>query len=475
MAASVDICIRGAGIVGRTLALLLARERLRVALVAPPPDAASGHGDVRAYALSPAARTLLQGLRCWPNERAATPVLAMEVHGDERGAVRFDATAQGVPALNWIVDVPALEKQLAEAVNYQSGIDVVAAPAAAPLTVVCEGRASRTRAELGVEFDTTRYPQHAIATRLDCERPHGQVARQWFTAEGDIVAFLPLDGADGRQVAVVWSVLAERVPALLAHAEPEGLLEPWPGERPQDTVVLRGRYRVVEGVAPAVARLVERIGVIGRADHRAGPDGVAGRGSLAVEVFRSPAQEAAAVATRLRSEHLERGVPWQSMVVVCRGRSRTEGIRRALAGHGVPVVTAAADLPLRDEPAVRPLMALFDVVVARARDPRAAVAPEVALDALTSPLGGADPVTLRRLRRGLRADELAAGGARTSDELLVAGLLGEVVTVLADHGQRLWPDGPRRRAGSRRHPCAAPPAQGRRAHARGRRCRRPVR
>ena len=53
-------------------------------------------------------------------------------------------------------------------------------------------------------------------------------------------------------------------------AEPEGLLEPWPGERPQDTVVLRGRYRVVEGVAPAVARLVERIGVIGRADHRAG-------------------------------------------------------------------------------------------------------------------------------------------------------------------------------------------------------------
>ena len=64
MAASVDICIRGAGIVGRTLALLLARERLRVALVAPPPDAASGHGDVRAYALSPAARTLLQGLRC---------------------------------------------------------------------------------------------------------------------------------------------------------------------------------------------------------------------------------------------------------------------------------------------------------------------------------------------------------------------------------------------------------------------------
>ena len=33
MAQTYDICIRGAGIVGRTLALLLARERMRVALV----------------------------------------------------------------------------------------------------------------------------------------------------------------------------------------------------------------------------------------------------------------------------------------------------------------------------------------------------------------------------------------------------------------------------------------------------------
>ncbi len=33
MVNSPDICIRGAGIVGRTLALLLARERLNVALV----------------------------------------------------------------------------------------------------------------------------------------------------------------------------------------------------------------------------------------------------------------------------------------------------------------------------------------------------------------------------------------------------------------------------------------------------------
>ena len=215
MAFEHDLCIRGAGIVGRTLALLAARERLRVALVAPP-ERAPGHADVRAYALSPASQALLQSLRCWPAESAATPVLAMQVQADGQGHVHFSADEQGVAALNWIVDVPALEQQLAQAVQYQAHIDVVSAPVAAPLTVVCEGRASTTRTELGVDFDTVRYPQQAIALRLDCERPHGQTARQWFTPEGDILAFLPLGGPTGREVAVVWSVADERAAQMSA-------------------------------------------------------------------------------------------------------------------------------------------------------------------------------------------------------------------------------------------------------------------
>ena len=213
MAFEHDLCIRGAGIVGRTLALLAARERLRVALVAPTAPT-PGHADVRAYALSPASQALLQSLRCWPAESAATPVLAMQVQADGQGHVHFSAAEQGVAALNWIVDVPALEQQLAQAVQYQGHIDVVSAPVAAPLTVVCEGRASATRAELGVDFDSVRYPQQAIATRLDCERAHEQIARQWFTPEGDILAFLPLGGPAGREVAVVWSVPSERAAAI---------------------------------------------------------------------------------------------------------------------------------------------------------------------------------------------------------------------------------------------------------------------
>lgn len=223
MATTFDICIRGAGIVGRTLALLLAREHLRVALVAPPgvaQPAASGHSDVRAYAMNVASRALLESLRVWPDETSATPVLRMEVNGDDGGLVNFDAGVQATPALTWIVDVPALEARLSEAVRYQPQIEVLQAPAPAALTVVCEGKASRTRAEYGVEFDVKPYGQHAIATRLTCEKPHGQVAWQWFSG-GDILAFLPLGGRLGNSVAVVWSVQQEHAPALLATSPEE--------------------------------------------------------------------------------------------------------------------------------------------------------------------------------------------------------------------------------------------------------------
>jgi 2-polyprenyl-6-methoxyphenol hydroxylase-like FAD-dependent oxidoreductase len=204
-----DVCIRGSGIVGRTLALLLARERLRVGLVESP-SAPAKSADVRAYALNRTSRELLESVRAWPeDEIAATPVLHMQVWGDRGSELNFDAAPLGSPALTWIVDVPVLEARLTEAVRYQPQIEVLPAPAPARLTVVCEGRASSTRAEFGVDFEVTPYPQHALATRLQCEKPHGQVARQWF-AQGEILAFLPLDGPLGNSVAVVWSVSAER-------------------------------------------------------------------------------------------------------------------------------------------------------------------------------------------------------------------------------------------------------------------------
>ena len=217
MSKTFDVCIRGDGVVGRTLALLLARERLRVALVsrAQPASAAPPAPDVRAYALNSASRSLLETLRVWPEAPFATPVKEMQVWGDDGGQIDFTADSVGQEALAWIVDVPALEQQLFQAVRYQPQIELVAAPAKAALTVVCEGKKSTSRDEFGVQWTVKPYPQKAVAARLDADVPHQGVARQWFCG-GDILALLPLGGPAGNSVALVWSVNEAQAPALLA-------------------------------------------------------------------------------------------------------------------------------------------------------------------------------------------------------------------------------------------------------------------
>ncbi|QIM52881.1 FAD-dependent monooxygenase [Hydrogenophaga crocea] len=213
-----DVVIRGAGVVGQALALLLAQERLRVALVAPA--AAPRPDDVRAYALNTASRELLRALRAWPDDvpGAVTPVRAMQVQGDADGSLRFEAAELGAEALTWIVDVPALERRLADAIGFAAGVERVTEAPAARLTVVCEGRHSSTREALGIEHEVRPYPHKAIAARLRAAQPHGGVARQWFT-EGEVLALLPLGGEGAHELALVWSLPAERTAAWLG-AEP---------------------------------------------------------------------------------------------------------------------------------------------------------------------------------------------------------------------------------------------------------------
>ena len=209
MARPLDVCIRGGGIVGHALALLLARERLRVGLVAPLPAPGSAVPDVRAYALNARSRGLLDQLGCWPDAVHATPVVAMQVQEAGAGAVSFQAAESGVDALAWIVDVPALESLLSEALRFQPLIERLDAPRAAALTVVCEGQFSTSREQFGVVLDVTPYPHWAIAARVDCELPHRQTACQWFTPD-DVLGFLPLGGESGNSMALVWSVSQER-------------------------------------------------------------------------------------------------------------------------------------------------------------------------------------------------------------------------------------------------------------------------
>ena len=215
-----DVQVLGAGIVGRSLALSLARLGLRVAL---RPDAAQGvaQPDVRAYALNAASVALLRGLKVWNAlpAHAATPVLDMHVQGDTApAAIYFSAWQQRVEALAWIGDAAVLERELAQAVRFAPHITVVdpGVHVDAALTALCEGRDSPTRDALGVVFDRHDYGHRAIAARLTSTRPHQGLARQWFRSP-DVLALLPFDTpAPATSYALVWSVPDARAAELLA-------------------------------------------------------------------------------------------------------------------------------------------------------------------------------------------------------------------------------------------------------------------
>jgi 2-polyprenyl-6-methoxyphenol hydroxylase-like FAD-dependent oxidoreductase len=254
MTQQVDVCIRGAGVVGKTLALLLAQLRLRVALVGhagPPASDAPEHSDVRAYALNAASRSCLESVRGWPQvHHAATAVTRMEVRGEHGGFLSFAAADVGHACLNSIVDASALQARLTEALHFQTSVVLLDAPPEhAALTVVCEGRRSTTRAEWGFDFDVNPYPHQALAARMRLAQPHQGVARQWFN-NGDIAALLPLGGdtavggavgghaestdngrgtaqvsTDGHTVALVWSTDTAKAQRLCAADNREFLAE----------------------------------------------------------------------------------------------------------------------------------------------------------------------------------------------------------------------------------------------------------
>ena len=120
-------------------------------------------------------------------------------------------------------------------------------------------------------------------------------------------------------------------------------------------------------------------------------------GQVRICVADTQAQEAAVVADTLRRAHLANGVPWRRMAVLVRSAQRQlPSLRRALSAAGVPVTVAGDELPLPDEPGVRPLLLLLRCAVQPER-----LDDEAAAELLTGPLGQTDTLGLRKLRRAL--------------------------------------------------------------------------
>jgi 2-polyprenyl-6-methoxyphenol hydroxylase-like FAD-dependent oxidoreductase len=215
-----DVCVRGAGAVGSSLALALSRQGLSVALQdTAPAVAAAAPPDVRAYALNAASVELLRELKVWdalPDD-ARCAVHDMRVEGDDGGSVlEFSAWSQGVEALAWIVDAVELQVALASALSFAPHVQRVAeGPVDAALLALAEGKSSATREQLGVAMPVQRYGQRAVAARLRCDTAHAGVARQWFRSP-DVLALLPFDRPEPQHgYALVWSVPDARADVLL--------------------------------------------------------------------------------------------------------------------------------------------------------------------------------------------------------------------------------------------------------------------
>jgi superfamily I DNA/RNA helicase/RecB family exonuclease len=165
---------------------------------------------------------------------------------------------------------------------------------------------------------------------------------------------------------------------------------------PAPIVALRTCRRMGPVVLEASRRIARKLpGMVAHRDLES-VDG-AEDGEVHVVIADSESQESALVADELRRAHLLDGVPWSRMAVLVRSAVRQVPVlRRALSQAGVPVVVSGDEVPLQQEPAVRPLLQLL-----RAALKHGHLDEVVAEDLLTGPLGGADALALKRLKRAL--------------------------------------------------------------------------
>jgi len=72
----------------------------------------------------------------------------------------------------------------------------------AKLIVGADGARSWVRQAAGLATEPRPYGQTAVVANFACERAHHGIARQWFRADGSVLAWLPLPG---RRMSMVWS------------------------------------------------------------------------------------------------------------------------------------------------------------------------------------------------------------------------------------------------------------------------------
>ncbi|WRH26508.1 AAA family ATPase [Arthrobacter sp. JZ12] len=190
----------------------------------------------------------------------------------------------------------------------------------------------------------------------------------------------------------------------------------------------------VSGVAVGYRKLSEEPGTDGQG-AQAGPEEGIG-GTLSVHVVDSGYHEQRYVAQRILEAHVQQGRSFDDIAVITRTGAHVGALQRYLAAQDIPVSVPPAERAIRDEPAVRPLLDILSVVTGITE-----LDAELAVSLMTSRIGGAGPLEIRRLRQLLRRRERIADGERESDQLIVDLLSGGAIednSVQLRPARRLW-------------------------------------
>jgi len=206
-------------------------------------------------------------------------------------------------------------------------------------------------------------------------------------------------------------------------ADPDGLsaaLDPYRAKE----VVLGHVYRNAKAIFEVGHKYVQKFP--GSPVARKRSTALENQGFVGVHRFRSGAEEAAFIAHQFRSAHLRQGISYSDMAVILRSPGvQASALRRAFSQVGIPV---ASELQaLAGNPAITPFLLLARVAIG---------AQPLNLDTaerlLLSEFGGADSISLRRIRRAMITAR-PEGDERSGTQLLLDAIVdGELFVEGAD-------------------------------------------
>jgi 2-octaprenyl-6-methoxyphenol hydroxylase len=246
-----DIVIVGGGMVGISLALLLAKQKnaegqsWKVLLIEAQslqgrePGACKASFDARSTALSWSSHNIFESLGLWSELKRSVSAIT-QIHVSDRGHVgltRINAEDVDVKALGYVVenhwmgsillnqlaatDVEIMSSTKIDAITpLMSGMQLTLEGTGqiiqASLLVVADGLGSSTALKLGIMPKSSAYGQTGIIANITLEKPHGGVAYERFTDHGPM-ALLPLTDFQGQpRSALVWTQPDDLAATLMA-------------------------------------------------------------------------------------------------------------------------------------------------------------------------------------------------------------------------------------------------------------------